>query len=137
MSKSGRASPGGATTRFDFADAAFGIRVGALLFAPDGRGQHKVRKVAGRRGMKAILHNQKVDVAKRLLEQPIVGERDRGIGGDEPQRLDLVGDSRLDDVGIRKPTRLRNSARRRYSTSRRVPAGAQRFRICDSQAGWK
>ena len=63
MSKSDRASPGGSTARIHLADAALGVGVGAFLFAPDRGGQHQVREFGGRRGMKAVLHDQEVEVS--------------------------------------------------------------------------
>ena len=84
MSKSERASPGGATTAIHFADTALGVCIGTFLLAPDRGGQDEMREVAGGRGMKAVLHDEKLDVAQRLLEHVVVGEGDSGVRGDKP-----------------------------------------------------
>ena len=57
-----------------FADAPLGVGIGTFLLAPDRGGQNEVGEVAGRRGMKAILNDQKLDAAQRLFENRVVGE---------------------------------------------------------------
>jgi len=77
----------------DFADASLGVRVGTLLFAPDGGGEDKVCELAGGRWMKAILYDEEIYALERLLEKRIVRKRDRRVGGNEPERFDLAADS--------------------------------------------
>src|SRR5215469_18192315 len=57
-------------------------------------------KFAGRCRVKAVLHDEKLDIAKRMLEEVVVGERDCRIGGDEPERLDAALHRGFDDVWI-------------------------------------
>ena len=120
-----------------FADAPLGVGVGAFFFSPDGGGEDEVGEVAGRRGVEAILHDEKVDTAQRLLEEGVVGERDGGIGGDEPERFDLAGDRGFDDVGVSEAARSGNAVHVDVPEASQVFAIFASYRICDSLEGWK
>ncbi len=137
MSKSGRASPGGATRTFDLADAALGVGVGAFFFAPDGGGEDEVGEVAGGRGVEAVLHDEELDAAQGLLEHGVVGEGDGGVGGDEPERFDAAGDGAFDDVGIGEAARGGDAVDVDVPECGEVFAVLRRCRTCDSRAGWR
>ena len=84
----------------DLGDTPLGVGVGALLLSPDGGGQNEVGEVAGGGGVEAVLHDEKLDGAERVLEQLVVGEGDGRVGGDEPERLDTSLHCGFDDVGV-------------------------------------
>src|SRR5580704_14779553 len=106
----GSSFAGGRDYAIDFADAAFGVGVGAFLFAPDGGGKDKVREVAGGGRMEPVLDDEEGDAGEGLLKESEIGEGDGWIGGDEPEGFDLAADGGFDDVGVGQTARGGNAA---------------------------
>ena len=57
---------------------ALAVRERALLLAPDGGGEHDVGEVGGR-GLEAVLHDEQVEPAQRVLEDIAVGNDTTGL----------------------------------------------------------
>jgi hypothetical protein len=71
-------------------------------FSPNSSRKDEVGEVAGGGRVKAVLHNEKLDRAKSVLEELVVGEGDCGIGDDKPESFDFPLDCDFDDIGIGK-----------------------------------
>ena len=42
--------------------------------------------------MEAVLHDEEIEIAERMLEKIDVGEGDEGVGSDDPERTDSLGE---------------------------------------------
>ena len=84
-------------------DAPFGVGEAAFLLRPHRGRQIDVRVVGGLDILVGILHDAEVELLHGLADARRVGHGGHGIGGDDPQRLDLAGFDGGKDVGLEEP----------------------------------
>ena len=86
--------------------APFGVGETAFLLGPDRGRQIDMRVFVTLDIGVRILHHQEFELLQRLADARGVGHRGHGIGGDQPQSLDLAGLDRREDVGLEQAALL-------------------------------
>ena len=59
--------------------------------------------------METILHDEEFQILESLSQNVVIGIADCGVGRDDPERADFLGDRSFDDVGICQSALLRDS----------------------------